>query len=186
MPNIISSISPPDSYDGTPGGADDVPKGYDSDAWPKPSVTVDNAVLAKSGEYWHVLLIKRGGRPYKGYWALPGGFIDMDEDLHEAARRELEEETGLAIKPGNTKVFEQFRTYAKPRRDPRDRIITVVFLAILKSNPLKVTGADDATETAWVPLDSAIASGALAVDHAKILSDLRDYCREKGYFNDEQ
>jgi 8-oxo-dGTP diphosphatase len=91
--------------------------------YPRPMVTVDALVFANNGFDLNVLLIRRGNPPFKGKWALPGGFVDMDETLDHAVARELEEEAGVRIEG-----FRQFYTFGNPGRDPRGRSITVVFL----------------------------------------------------------
>ena len=93
--------------------------------WPRPMVTADAAVFAFVDGKARLLLIQRKHEPYQGRWALPGGFVEIDEDLPEAAARELAEETGLKDVP-----LEQLRTFGKPGRDPRGRTITVVYFGI--------------------------------------------------------
>jgi 8-oxo-dGTP diphosphatase len=110
--------------------------------WPRPMVTVDAAVFDVSGDKPRMLLIKRGNEPFKGQWAFPGGFVEMDEELEEAAARELAEEAGLAgVK------LEQLYTFGKCGRDPRGRNITIVFIGITKNT--KIKSGDDATEAKW-------------------------------------
>ncbi len=126
-------------------------------------VTVDCIITCQTspGEQW-ILLIKRGKEPFKEMWALPGGFVDMKEDLSEAAQRELHEETGLLI--SNLK---QFATYGKPGRDPRGRTISVVFQASVNEK-FSVTGGDDASEACWF---SSSHLPDLAFDHNLIIRD---------------
>jgi 8-oxo-dGTP diphosphatase len=130
--------------------------------YPRPAVTVDALVLTKTDEETLVLLIQRGNEPFAGQWALPGGFVDMDEDLEPAARRELTEETGLLLDH-----LEQFRTYGTPGRDPRHRTITVVFYGWV-DEPLTICGADDAADARWFPVH---ALPAMAFDHGKVIDD---------------
>ena len=109
-----------------------------------------------------MLLIQRGDQPFKGGWAFPGGFMNMDETTEQCAIRELEEETGLKV----SEVY-QIGTYSKVDRDPRGRTITVAYLAII-DEPITVTGQDDAAKAEWWPLS---ALPELAFDHADIMQD---------------
>lgn len=112
--------------------------------WPRPMVTVDAVVFKKSKTGLEVLLIQRGKEPFKGCWALPGGFIEMDEELEDAAARELAEETGLkGVK------LKQIHTFGTVGRDPRGRQISVVYAGILKNDKAKIKAGDDAAETKW-------------------------------------
>jgi 8-oxo-dGTP diphosphatase len=114
--------------------------------WPRPMVTVDAVVFDASGTSPKVLLIKRANEPFKGKWAFPGGFVDMDEELEDAAARELAEETGLTgIK------LTQLYTFGRCGRDPRGRNITVAFIGVTENN--KVKGGDDAAEAKWFDID---------------------------------
>jgi 8-oxo-dGTP diphosphatase len=129
--------------------------------YPRPSLAVDCAVLGFDEGDLKVLLIQRGIEPFKGKWALPGGFVRMDESLDEAARRELAEETGL------TNVFlEQLYTFGEIKRDPRGRTISVAYFALVKLGEQQVAASTDAARAAWYP---AAKTPALAFDHAKIL-----------------
>lgn len=130
--------------------------------YPRPALTVDALVFRKSDENWEILLIRRGAEPFIGKWALPGGFVDMEELLETACCRELEEETGLKIN-GMT----QFKTFDAIDRDPRHRTISVVFYAILE-NEQSVKAGDDAREAAWFAFSDL---PELAFDHATILSE---------------
>lgn len=129
--------------------------------YPRPSVTADCVVITKESDS-QVLLIQRGGEPFKGYWAFPGGFMEMDETTEQCAIRELEEETGLRI----TEV-KQIGAYSKVDRDPRGRTITVAYLARIDV-PIDVKGLDDAANAQWFPLSSL---PQLAFDHADIMKD---------------
>lgn len=129
--------------------------------YPRPSVTADCVVITKESDP-QVLLIQRGGEPFKGYWAFPGGFMEMDETTEQCAIRELEEETGLRI----TDV-KQIGAYSKVDRDPRGRTITVAYLARIDA-PIDVKGLDDAANAQWFPLSSL---PQLAFDHADIMKD---------------
>ncbi len=131
--------------------------------YPRPAVTADIVALAgENRENLKILLIKRGRPPFNGMWALPGGFVDLDEELEETAARELEEETGL-----NKVSFKQIGAYGKVGRDPRHRTITIAYLAILNQEA-KIKGGDDATEAKWFPVEGL---PALAFDHDKIIED---------------
>lgn len=129
--------------------------------YPRPSVTADCVVITKESDP-QVLLIQRGGEPFKGRWAFPGGFMEMDETTEQCAIRELEEETGLRI----TEV-KQIGAYSKVDRDPRGRTITVAYLARIDV-PIDVKGLDDAANAQWFPLSSL---PQLAFDHADIMKD---------------
>lgn len=129
--------------------------------YPRPSVTVD-IVLFRRGEddQIEVLLIERARDPFKGKWALPGGFVDKDESLEAAAARELKEETGLArIR------FNQLAAFGDPGRDPRGHTVSVAFTALLKGR-YEAKASDDAADARW---HSALRPPPLAFDHRKIL-----------------
>jgi 8-oxo-dGTP diphosphatase len=142
--------------------------GYDKHAFEPFAVTVDLAVLTLRTGALHVLLVERGQEPYAGRWALPGGFLLPEESAETAARRELAEETGLADVSGLH--LEQLRTYSEPGRDPRMRVVSVAFAALLPDPP-EPHGGGDAAEARWVPYDQA---PSLAFDHDRILADARD------------
>ena len=129
--------------------------------YPRPAVTADCVVITREAEP-KVLLIQRGADPYKGCWAFPGGFMNMDETTEQCAIRELEEETGLKVS-----TVRQIGAYSKVDRDPRGRTITVAYLAII-DKPAQVTGQDDAAKAEWFPLS---ALPELAFDHADIMAD---------------
>ena len=129
--------------------------------YPRPAVTADVVAITKEEEP-KVLLIQRGNEPYKGCWAFPGGFIEMDETTEECAIRELEEETGLKLDS-----MVQVGAYSKVDRDPRGRTITIAYLAIV-DEPLSVIAQDDATMAEWVPINTL---PSLAFDHNEIMSD---------------
>jgi 8-oxo-dGTP diphosphatase len=134
--------------------------------YPRPAVTADCIVITREVEP-KVLLIQRGNEPFKGCWAFPGGFMDMDETTEHCAVRELKEETGLAVSD-----LHQIGTYSKIDRDPRGRTISVAYLVIIDS-PVEVTGQDDATKAEWFPITNL---PHLAFDHFDIMQDaLRIY-----------
>jgi len=130
-------------------------------SYPRPAVTVDAILISKQNS---VLLIERGREPFKSKWALPGGFIDMDEELETACRRELEEETGLRV--GELK---QFRAYGGVNRDPRHRTISVIFYAFTDTELLACAG-DDAAKAQWFSIDQL---PELAFDHLQILEEFK-------------
>ena len=131
-----------------------------------PALTVDGVVLLRQsenveGNHHAVLLIERGCEPFKGSYALPGGFVEYGEDIEAAIHREMEEETGLTGLP-----FRQFRTFGRPDRDPRGHTVSVVFVAVLIGEEPAVVGGDDAASAAWHPIDEL---PDLAFDHGEIL-----------------
>ena len=129
--------------------------------YPRPAVTADCIVITKEAEP-KVLLIERGDDPFKGCWAFPGGFMDMDETTEQCAFRELEEETGLKIGE-----VHQIGAYSRVNRDPRGRTVTVAYLALV-DKPIAVIGQDDAAKAQWFPLS---ALPELAFDHDEIMRD---------------
>lgn len=132
-------------------------------AYPHPAVTTDIVVFTVRDEQLQVLLIRRGGEPFHGHWALPGGFLDPDEDLEHCAARELQEETGLA-----GLYLEQLYTFGQPNRDPRERVVSVAYFALVPAQRLTgIRAASDAAEAAWVPFDTL---PPLAFDHGEILA----------------
>lgn len=126
----------------------------------RPAVTVDAILISRNRN--SVLLIERGREPFKGNWALPGGFIEMDEELDAACRRELEEETGIRV--GDLK---QFRAYGSVNRDPRHRTISVIFYTYLDDEIPAIAG-DDASRAKWFPIEEL---PKLAFDHQQILEE---------------
>lgn len=148
----------------------DAPETYNADAFPHPSVTVDVAAMTARQGRLSVLLIRRGVWPFEGAWALPGGFVKMDEDLDTAARRELCEETSIA----GAHYLEQLFTFGKPDRDPRTRVISVAYYALLPGpmsglpvcEDTEPQAGTDAVEARWWPVDSL---PDLAFDHAEII-----------------
>jgi len=151
-------------------------KGYDPSGFPPVAVTVDLVVLTLREDRLCVLLVRRGQPPYRGRWALPGGFVRPDEDLDEAAARELGEETGLGQPRAH---LEQLASYGEPRRDPRMRVVTVAYLALAPDLRAPVAGGD-AAAARWVPTEDALRPPpGLAFDHRRILSDGVERARAK-------
>ena len=133
--------------------------------YPRLALTVDSIVFTKENTTTFVLLIQRGQEPFKNKWALPGGFVNMDELLETACRRELEEETGLKVEQ-----MKQFKAYDAINRDPRHRTISVVFSAEIPQK-LQVKGGDDAAYAKWFSLSEL---PELAFDHQQILEEFFD------------
>ena len=151
-----------------------VPDGYDTSAYPSFAVTVDIVILTMRGGHLHVLLVQRGGEPYAGMWALPGGFKRPDETLDEAARRELREETRLKVPAPVLKgSIRRQEVYDDPYRSARGRTITHAFYMELEPNASlpKVKGGDDARQARWVPLGE-LTPERLFEDHYFIIQDI--------------
>lgn len=130
--------------------------------YPHPAITADCAVFGFDGRKLYVLLIERGVEPYRGQWALPGGFMHIEEDIEHCAVRELREETGL------TNVYlSQFHTFSSVNRDPRERVVTIAFLALVRKSDL-IKAGDDAAKAVWFEMDNL---PRLAFDHAVILKE---------------
>ncbi|MCB8982987.1 MAG: NUDIX hydrolase [Ardenticatenaceae bacterium] len=139
-----------------------MPENYDATKFERPSVTVDVVIFSLVDNDLQVLLVKRKYPPFAGVWAIPGGFVRMEESLEDAAVRELAEETGV------TDVYiEQLYTFGAPHRDPRTRVITVAYFALVPHDAIQHRPGDDAAETAWF---SMFDLPELAFDHAQILS----------------
>ena len=137
--------------------------------YPHPAVTADCVIFGFDGVSVKVLLIERGIEPYKGKWAIPGGFLGLNETLEECARRELKEETGL----DNVHV-EQFGTFSAVDRDPRERVITVAHYALVKISEVK--GGDDASSARWFSYNEI---PGLAFDHDRILREALNCLKRK-------
>ncbi|MCR4964476.1 MAG: NUDIX hydrolase [Bacteroidales bacterium] len=135
-------------------------KKYEYDYW-RPAMTVDNVVLNFDGNQLRMLLIRRGDEPFKDQWAFPGGFLEENETLEEAAQRELKEETGI-----NKAPFIQIGTFSRLDRDPRGRTISTAFLTLTKPSENILKAQDDAAEACWFPVHNM---PALAFDHEDIL-----------------
>jgi len=130
--------------------------------FPRPGLTADCVVFGLADDDpLQVLLIQRAKYPFEGSWAVPGGFIEENEDPLEAAQRELEEETGLANLPMN-----QFHTFGKPGRDPRGWVVTVAHWTVVRVEQVNPVAGDDAAKTQWFPLDTL---PPLAFDHDEML-----------------
>lgn len=164
---------------------DDVPlpgeteflQSYDPSAFPPVGLTVDVALLTIRQGRLTVLLVRRGAHPFRGTWALPGGFVRPTENLDEAARRELGEEAGVTASSWH---LEQLRTYAAPDRDPRMRVVSVAYLGLMPDLPRPLAGTDAAEARFWPIADLWSDEGPpLAFDHADIVADAVERARSK-------
>jgi 8-oxo-dGTP diphosphatase len=146
-------------------------KSYDMRDFPSVAVTVDVVLLSIRQGRFSVLLVRRAGHPEKGKWALPGGFVRAVEDLEAAALRELAEESGMSSLPAGMHL-EQLRTYGTPGRDPRGRVVSVAYVALVPDLPAPRAGSDADLARFW-PVAGLFRSGGpkLAFDHAKIIRD---------------
>lgn len=152
--NVPSSASDP--------AEESSPEAYDPSQYERPSVTVDVVIFSLIEEALCVLLVKRKQWPFAGMWAIPGGFVRMDESLETAAARELAEETGV-----RDVYVEQLYTFGDPDRDPRTRVITVAYFAIVPADAVdEPVAGSDAADTGWFPVDDL---PDLAFDHAAIV-----------------
>lgn len=149
----------------------DNPKNYDSSSYEKPGVSVDIIIFTIKDEDLKVLLVKRKSWPFEDMWALPGGFVGLDESLDDAAKRELLEETNV-----KDIYLEQLYTFGEPNRDPRTRVITVSYFALISSTELKIKAASDAKDVAWFSVDEL---PELAFDHNKMMVYALDRIRNK-------
>jgi 8-oxo-dGTP diphosphatase len=129
---------------------------------PHPAVTTDIVIFTIRDERLKLLLVRRGGEPFKGRWALPGGFVGIEESLEDGARRELEEETGVS-----GVWLEQLYTFGAPDRDPRERVITVAYYALISSDKLAIRAATDAEAVGWFAMDEL---PELAFDHSDVVA----------------
>ncbi|PWH06049.1 NUDIX hydrolase [Brachybacterium endophyticum] len=154
------------------------PAGYDAGKYPPFAVTVDLAVFTIRSGALSVLLVQRGSDPFEGSWALPGGFIEPDEDAATAASRELVEETGMEDAGYH---LEQLRTYSTPDRDPRMRVVSVAHVAFAPDLP-DPTAGDDAAFARWWVVEEILGdpdAPQLAFDHREILTDALERVRAK-------
>jgi 8-oxo-dGTP diphosphatase len=132
--------------------------------YPRPAVTVDLVIFTIAEDDLKVLLIKRAGEPFRGKWALPGGFVGIDESLEAAAARELQEEAGV------TNIYlEQLYTFGEPERDPRGRVISVAYFALIDAEQQRIVAASDAVEATWHAVFDRRLGTRLAFDHRQIL-----------------
>jgi 8-oxo-dGTP diphosphatase len=129
--------------------------------YPRPMVTVDTVIFTIQGDDLKVLLVKRGVEPFKGCWAIPGGFVQLDESLEDAARRELYEETNV-----RDLYLEQLYTFGAPDRDPRGRVISVSYFALISSQHRELVARTDSTDVAWF---NVYKLPELSFDHADII-----------------
>ena len=150
--------------------ANDDKKGTYTYEYPRPAMTADCVIFGFDGQALKILLIERGLEPYKGYWALPGGFMRMNETIDQCAMRELREETNM-----KEVYIEQMHVFSNVNRDPRGRVVTVAFIALVRPSEHKIVGGDDASNAMWF---NAATLPPLAFDHAKIVEYARNYLRE--------
>jgi 8-oxo-dGTP diphosphatase len=129
--------------------------------WPRPMVAADAAVFRFLKGKAQLLLVERGNEPFRGKWCLPGGFVNIDEELEDAVARELAEETGLA-----GVRLEQVNTFGKCGRDPRGRVITVTYIGIVENDKPEVEAGDDAAQAQWFDIDKLPMD--LAFDHKDV------------------
>lgn len=149
---------------------------YDMSKFPNVALTVDITLFTVKDGKLSVLLVKRGGHPFKNKWALPGGFVNVDESLDEAVLRELKEETTININPS---YIEQLKTYAYPDRDPRGYIASVAYVALTPVTESPV-GKDDAIEAMFFPVEKVLKLDKdLAFDHLQIIKDGLERVRAK-------
>jgi 8-oxo-dGTP diphosphatase len=132
--------------------------------YPRPAVSADIAVFRQVDQLLEILLIRRKNPPFQGMWALPGGFMEMDETLEDTAARELLEETGL-----KDVELEQFRTFSQVDRDPRTRVITTVYFGMVAVEDSDATGGDDAEHAQWFPINEL---PPLGFDHQEIIHSI--------------
>lgn len=133
--------------------------------YPHAALTADCVVFGFDGRELHILLIERGVEPFKGSWSLPGGFMNIDETIEECAKRELQEETGI-----DNIYIEQFHVFSNVKRDPRERVVTVAFLALVRMSDYRLLAGDDAADSMWFELDEL---PPLAFDHDVIIKQAR-------------
>lgn len=151
---------------------DMTPESVDRTREERPAVTVDVVIFTLRDRELHVLLIKRRYSPFEGRWAIPGGFVRLDEPLERAARRELEEETGL-----HDVYLEQLYTFGEPQRDPRTRVISVAYFALVRADQQVVRSSNEAAEVGWFSVRNL--PQPLAFDHDQIMRFAIDRLRSK-------
>lgn len=139
--------------------------------YPHPAVTVDVAVFTAVAGVLNVLLVQRRQWPHTGKWAIPGGFVEIDESLKRAAWRELREETGV-----QAGLLEQLGAFGRPDRDPRERVITVAYIALARFDQLRIEAGSDARDARLYPVDDL---PELAFDHDRILTRARERLRDR-------
>ena len=140
--------------------------------YPRPALTVDMVVFMLLDDQLHILLIQRAQPPFEGKWALPGGFVNMEESLEMAAARELAEETGI-----EGCELEQFHTYGDPQRDPRGRVVSVAYCTYLPpETSISIREGGDAKQVRWLPMTDL---PNLAFDHSKIIRDALNHLRDR-------
>lgn len=148
---------------------------YDLGKYEAKGLTADLLIFTIRDGKLCLPLIKRGGHPHKGEWALPGGFVNNDESLEQAAIRELKEETGLEL---DSTYMEQLKTYARPGRDPRGYIVSTAYVALIP-NVAEPEARSDATDAGFFPVDEILAGFDLAFDHHEIITDGLERVRAK-------
>jgi 8-oxo-dGTP diphosphatase len=145
---------------------------------PEIAVTVDAVILTSRDDTPMLVLVQRGNEPFLGRWALPGGFLETDEDLPDAAMRELREETGLTV-PAEALI--QLGAYGKPGRDPRMRVVSIAYWAY-RADLGEPVGGSDAASSSLIPVSTALAEGSdLAFDHSQIVRDAVTAARQGGW-----
>jgi 8-oxo-dGTP diphosphatase len=142
--------------------------------YPHPAVTTDNIIFGFDGDALNLLLVQRGIEPYKGCWAFPGGFLNMDETAEEGAARELKEETNMS-----DVYMQQLQAFSTVNRDPRERVITIAFYALVRQKAYRVISGDDAADVRWFNLKKL---PSLAFDHDRILKMAVERLKERIYF----
>lgn len=138
--------------------------------YPHAAITADCVIFGFTGKDLKILLVERKNEPYRGHWALPGGFMRMDETIEQTAARELEEETNLS-----NIYLDQFKVYSRVDRDPRERVVTVAFIALVKPDEYKILAGDDASNAIWFN-DTMLPP--LAFDHQDIIREAREHIKE--------
>jgi 8-oxo-dGTP diphosphatase len=176
----MSTFEVPERRAGAPDASEEeFLAGYDARRFPPMAVTVDVVLFSIRQGRFSLLLVRRANHPFKGCWALPGGFVEPDEDLDQAALRELREETGLSELPGGMHL-EQLRTYGAPGRDPRMRVVSVAYVAFVPDLPSPKAGEDADLARFWAVRDLVGPDAPeLAFDHARIIADGVERARSK-------